>query len=95
MAVALTKVFSGVATAGKVTISIQSVLPTKADEIVMVKCFVKNLALLTNDFAYGASKGGICQLTRAMAEAWSKYGICCNAIAPGFFSDRTNCPGIR
>ena len=34
---------------------------------------------------YGASKGGICQLTRAMAEEWSKFGICCNAIAPGFF----------
>ncbi len=35
--------------------------------------------------AYGASKGGIAQLTRAMAEAWSESGICCNAIAPGFF----------
>ncbi|PIQ96774.1 MAG: gluconate 5-dehydrogenase [Nitrospinae bacterium CG11_big_fil_rev_8_21_14_0_20_56_8] len=34
---------------------------------------------------YGASKGGIVQLTRAMAEAWSKEGICANAIAPGFF----------
>lgn len=34
---------------------------------------------------YGASKGGIEQLTRAMAEAWSRDGINCNAIAPGFF----------
>jgi len=34
---------------------------------------------------YGASKGGVTQLTRAMAEAWSKSGICVNAIAPGFF----------
>lgn len=38
-----------------------------------------------NGLAYGASKGGVCQMTRAMAEAWSRYGICCNAIAPGFF----------
>lgn len=38
-----------------------------------------------NGLAYGASKGGVCQLTRAMAEAWSRYGIMCNAIAPGFF----------
>ena len=38
-----------------------------------------------NGIAYGASKGGITQLTRAMAEAWSKDGINCNAIAPGFF----------
>ena len=35
--------------------------------------------------AYGASKGGIGQLTRAMAEAWSRFGINCNAIGPGFF----------
>ena len=38
-----------------------------------------------NGLAYGASKGGIAQLTRAMAEAWSAAGINCNAIAPGFF----------
>ena len=35
--------------------------------------------------AYGASKGGISQLTRAMAEAWSAQGITVNAIGPGFF----------
>lgn len=34
---------------------------------------------------YGASKGGIAQLTRAMAEAWSRDGITANAIGPGFF----------
>ncbi len=38
-----------------------------------------------NSIAYGASKGGITQLTRAMAEAWSSDGIMANAIAPGFF----------
>lgn len=35
--------------------------------------------------AYGASKGGIAQLTRAMAQAWSRDGITANAVAPGFF----------
>lgn len=35
--------------------------------------------------AYGATKGGIAQLTRAMAEAWSRDGIMVNAIGPGFF----------
>jgi gluconate 5-dehydrogenase len=35
--------------------------------------------------AYGSSKGGVAQLTRAMAEAWSRFGIACNAIGPGFF----------
>ena len=38
-----------------------------------------------NGLAYGASKGGVAQLTRAMAEAWSSSGINANAIAPGFF----------
>ena len=35
--------------------------------------------------AYGATKAGIGQLTRAMAEAWSASGINANAIGPGFF----------
>lgn len=38
-----------------------------------------------NSMPYGASKGGVAQLTRAMAEAWSPSGIRANAIAPGFF----------
>lgn len=40
-----------------------------------------------NSVPYGASKGGVVQLTRAMAEAWSgnQSGITCNAIGPGFF----------
>lgn len=39
----------------------------------------------TNGIAYGASKGGVEQMTRAMAEAWSRDGINANALAPGFF----------
>lgn len=35
--------------------------------------------------SYGASKAGIGQLTRAMAESWSRFGINVNAIGPGFF----------
>ncbi|MCP9483285.1 SDR family oxidoreductase [Shimia sp. CNT1-13L.2] len=38
-----------------------------------------------NGLPYGASKGGVAQMTRAMAEAWSSSGIMVNAIAPGFF----------
>lgn len=37
-----------------------------------------------NSLPYGTAKGGVLQLTRAMAEAWSRMGITCNAIAPGF-----------
>jgi len=38
-----------------------------------------------NGIAYGASKAGVLQLTRAMSEAWSNHGITCNAVCPGFF----------
>ncbi|WP_462186798.1 SDR family NAD(P)-dependent oxidoreductase [Frankia sp. CcWB2] len=37
-----------------------------------------------NSGAYGVSKAGVAALTRSQAEAWSKRGVCCNAIAPGF-----------
>lgn len=38
-----------------------------------------------NSAPYGAGKGGVVQLTRAIAQQWSPYGITCNAIGPGFF----------
>ncbi len=38
-----------------------------------------------NGAPYGAAKGGVVQLTRAIAQAWSGRGITCNAIGPGFF----------
>ncbi|MEP7205970.1 MAG: SDR family oxidoreductase [Casimicrobiaceae bacterium] len=44
---------------------------------------------------YGASKGGVAQLTRALAEAWSRHGVNCNAIAPGFFSTELTAPVFR
>ncbi len=46
---------------------------------------LQSVRAFANGIAYGAAKGGIAQLTRAMAEAWSADGINCNAIAPGFF----------
>lgn len=42
--------------------------------------------------AYGASKGGVVQLTRAMAEAWSRDGITANALAPGFVPTELTAP---
>ena len=45
-----------------------------------------------NGIAYGASKGGIAQLTRAMATEWSAHGVNANAIAPGFFPTEMTAP---
>lgn len=45
-----------------------------------------------NGIAYGAAKGGVLQLTRAMAEAWSADGVTANAIAPGFFPTELTAP---
>jgi NAD(P)-dependent dehydrogenase (short-subunit alcohol dehydrogenase family) len=45
-----------------------------------------------NGMAYGTAKGGVVQLTRAMAEAWSRDRITANAIAPGFFPTELTAP---
>ncbi len=59
---------------------------------------VVNLASLqsqrafANSAPYGAGKGGIVQLTRAMAQEFSGQGVTCNAIAPGFFPTPLTAP---
>jgi gluconate 5-dehydrogenase/2-deoxy-D-gluconate 3-dehydrogenase len=55
---------------------------------------LQSVRAFPNGAAYGASKGGIMQVTRAMAEAWSTggSGITCNAIAPGFFKTELTGP---
>lgn len=59
---------------------------------------VLNLASLqsqrafANSAPYGAGKGGIVQLTRAMAQEFSAHGVTCNAIAPGFFPTPLTAP---
>ncbi len=39
---------------------------------------------------YGASRGGIKQLTMSLADDWGKYGITVNCLAPGWFRTRQN-----
>ncbi len=39
---------------------------------------------------YTATKGAVGNLTKGMATDWAKYGLTCNAIAPGYFDTPLN-----
>ena len=42
--------------------------------------------------SYAASKGGIGQLTKALANEWAVHGVNVNAIAPGYIETRNTAP---
>jgi NAD(P)-dependent dehydrogenase (short-subunit alcohol dehydrogenase family) len=48
-------------------------------------CSLTTMIGIENIAAYGASKGGVAQLTKAMAVEWAKYHVNVNAIGPGYF----------
>lgn len=39
---------------------------------------------------YGASRGGIRQLTMSLADDWGRHGVTVNCLAPGWFKTRQN-----
>lgn len=47
---------------------------------------------LPNMVAYCASRGGVAQMTRALAVEWAQYGVRVNAIAPGYFLTKLTQP---
>ncbi len=53
---------------------------------------LQSFRAFANSAPYGAGKGGIVQLTRAIAQAWSDKGVTCNAIGPGFFPTALTAP---
>ena len=55
---------------------------------------LQSVRAFADGLPYGASKGGVAQLTRAMAEAWSRNqsGVTANALAPGFFRTGLTAP---
>jgi NAD(P)-dependent dehydrogenase (short-subunit alcohol dehydrogenase family) len=53
---------------------------------------LQSVRAMPDSVPYGAAKGGLMQATRAMAEAWGRFGVTCNAIAPGFFPTALTAP---
>jgi 2-dehydro-3-deoxy-D-gluconate 5-dehydrogenase len=45
-----------------------------------------------NVSAYAASKGGVAQLTKALANEWAPHGVNVNAVAPGYFRTELTAP---
>jgi 2-deoxy-D-gluconate 3-dehydrogenase len=43
-----------------------------------------------NVASYAASKGGVAQLTKALANEWASHGVNVNAIAPGYIQTKLN-----
>lgn len=53
---------------------------------------LQTVRAMPDSIPYGAAKGGVAQLTRAMAEAWGRFGVTCNAVAPGFIPTPLTAP---
>ena len=55
-----------------------------------------NISSVTSVFGYaglapyGASRGGIRQLTMSLADDWGRHGVTVNALAPGWFQTQQN-----
>lgn len=64
----------------------QAMIPAKYGRIINIASMY---GLVGNKIAgsapYHAAKGGVVNLTRALASEWGKYNITCNAICPGYF----------
>ena len=62
---------------------------------------IVNIGSVTSVFGYaglapyGASRGGVRQLTMSLADDWGKYGVTVNCLAPGWFHDRAEQGALR
>jgi len=64
-------------------------IPRGAGRIISISSV--NAALARQTIApYTASKGAVSNLTKGMATDWARHGLCCNAIAPGYFATPLN-----
>ncbi len=67
----------------------QKMLPLKYGKIINIASLLSFSGGLTVP-AYAASKGGVAQLTKALANEWASEGVNVNAIAPGYMDTALN-----
>jgi 2-deoxy-D-gluconate 3-dehydrogenase len=79
----LTAVFHICQLAGRV------MLPRASGKIINIASMLSFFGGLTVP-AYAASKGGVMQLTKSLANEWAGRGVNVNAIAPGFMATEMN-----
>ncbi len=66
-------------------VATRTMLPRRRGSIINV-CSINSVVAFPNNPAYQAAKGGLLQLTRALATDWAKYNIRVNNICPGYFN---------
>jgi len=65
------------------TVVREGMMKRRRGKIINVSSVLSLVGLADGRSAYGASKAGVSQLTKAMALEWASYNINVNAIAPG------------
>lgn len=69
----------------------RSMLPRKQGRIINVASIaglLGNPHQIQRTLAYNTTKGGVVNLTRALAAEWGQHGVTVNAICPGFFHSK-------
>ncbi|AFZ66755.1 SDR family oxidoreductase [Deinococcus peraridilitoris] len=69
-------------------VGVASMIPRRTGRIINVASVAGlkgNSPRMMGTLAYNTSKGGMVNMTRALASEWAKYDITVNAICPGYF----------